>query len=267
MKMGVDGASLWVFSPAERKLVKVRLPELRPLSAFSIPPGASDFDISQHKGYGAVSHADHGSVTLLDLEGRSFTTVVQLGGRPQTVRFRSDGEMLLVANTQDRVLTSLRMPGGRVVSSLPLAVRPDYLCFNQDNGQLFITGEGADAAVVVYPFPFPQVAETVLAGSDPGPMAASSQYLFVANPRSGDVSILDIPSRKVIAVAAVGSEPAHIVITPSSEFALVLNRRSGDMAVLRIGTIRTERDKRTPILTIVPVGSNPRSAAVRMNHL
>jgi len=267
MKMGADGASLWVLSPADRKLVKLGLTELRPSGEYAVPAGGADFDVSQRDGYGAVSHPDNGSVTLLDLDGRSFTTVVQLGGRPQTVRFRSDGEMLLVANTQDRVLTSLRMPGGRVVSSLPLAVRPDYLCFNQDNGQLFITGEGADAAVVVFPFPFPQVAETVLAGSDPGPMAASSQYLFVANARSGDVSILDIPSRKVIAVAPVGSEPAYIAITPNSEFALILNRKSGDMAVLRIGTIRTERDKRTPILTIVPIGSNPRSAAVRMGSL
>ncbi len=71
-------------------------------------------------------------------------------------------------------------------------MRPDNLCFNRsttggtDGGQLFITGEGLDGVVIVYPYHTPEVAETVLAGHAPGAMAASGAFLFVASPLAGD---------------------------------------------------------------------------------
>jgi DNA-binding beta-propeller fold protein YncE len=162
------------------------------------------------------------------------------------------------------------VPSGGLITHLPLAVRPDHLCTNldpgrraTDGGQLFVTGEGMDAVVVVYPYHTPEVAETVLAGHAPGPMAASLAYLFVASPGSGDVNILEINSRKVVAVASVGADPGFITVTPDDQYALVLNRSSGDVAVLRVGAITKNRNRRASLLTVIPVGSRPVSAAVR----
>jgi YVTN family beta-propeller protein len=158
--------------------------------------------------------------------------------------------------------------------NLPLAVRPDHLCFNSDGGQLFVTGEGGDAVVVVFPYYTPYIAETVLAGHAPAAMAATfsvppavPQYLFVANTKSGDVSILDITARRVIAVAPVGAEPSQIILTPDDQYALVLNQGSGDMAVLRLANITRAasgflRSRKGPIFMMIPVGSKPVSAAI-----
>lgn len=126
-----------------------------------------------------------------------------------------------------------------------------------------MTGDGLDAVVVVYPFHTPEVAETVLAGHAPSAMDASESYLFIASPQSGDVSILEINSRKVIAVVAVGSDPGFVTVTPDDQFALVLNRRSGDVAVLRVDTIQPKPSKRAALLTVIAVGSRPVSAAVK----
>ena len=62
---------------------------------------------------------------------------------------------------------------------------------------------GADAVAVVYPYRT-EVAETVLAGRAPANLAASAgpDYLFVANPPTGDVTMLDIESRRARLVAA-----------------------------------------------------------------
>ena len=143
------------------------------------------------------------------------------------------------------------------------------MCFNADGGQLFVTGEGMDAVVVVYPSHIPQVGETVLGGHHPGAMAASTLpgYLFVANPSSGDVSILDIETRRVIAVTPVGTQPAYIAITPDDQYALVLNQASGDMAVIRIPNVtravsEQRRWKKGPLFMLIPVGSKPVSAAI-----
>jgi YVTN family beta-propeller protein len=96
-------------------------------------------------------------------------------------------------------------------------------------------------------------------------MAASSgkpPYLFIANPTSGDVTIMNVTTRKVVALAAVGSEPGFIAVTPDDQFALVLNRKSGDMAVLRIHDKLATRQKTAALFTMIPVGSKPVSAAV-----
>jgi YVTN family beta-propeller protein len=135
------------------------------------------------------------------------------------------------------------------------------MCITQDRGQLFVTGEGMDGVVIVYPYQT-EIAETVLAGHAPGAMAVSDSLLFVASSQSGDVNILDINSRKVIAVVPVGSDPGAVLVTPDNRYALVLNRKSGDVAVLRASTAATKSFRWT-LLTLIPVGERPVSAAVR----
>ncbi len=186
------------------------------------------------------------------------------------VRFLADARTLIAADRGERRLSFYDVAtagndaaASGLITHLPLAVRPDNLCFNADGGQLFVTGEGMDAVVVVYPFHTPEVAETVLAGREPGPLAVSRAFLFVASPGSGGVSILEINSRKVIAVASVGADPGFITVTPDDQYVLVLNRTSGDMAVLRVGAITKNRDRRASLLTVIPVGSRPVSAVVR----
>jgi YVTN family beta-propeller protein len=177
---------------------------------------------------------------------------------------------MIAANRGERQLSLYDVSSSRLITNLPIAVRPDYLCFNRkpgddaaDDGQLFITGEGLDAVVIVYPYNTPEVGETVLAGHAPGPMAASDSYLFIASPESGRVSILNIGTQKVMAVVSVGSEPGFVVVTPDDQYALVLNRKSGDVAVLRVGAIQPNRNKSAPLLTMIPVGSRPVSAAIK----
>ena len=62
-------------------------------------------------------------------------------------------------------------------------------------------------------------------------------YLFVTNSDSGDVTVIDIDSRRVIARIPVGQDPQEVVITPDNQYALVLNRKSGDVAVIRVPSI------------------------------
>ena len=56
-----------------------------------------------------------------------------------------------------------------------------------------------------------------------------STQVIVANPSSGDVSIINIASQRMMGQAQVGRGPCHIAITPDHQFACVLNRESGDM--------------------------------------
>jgi DNA-binding beta-propeller fold protein YncE len=261
MRLGADSA-LWVLSTTPPKLIRVDLDAMRIEAQIHLPARADDFDIAAYFDRAVVTYGKEGAISWIDLAAGKPSRPQKLGPQLGAVRFLSDGKSIVAANTAERLLTAVRVDG-QVIAHLPLIVRPDHLCFNRDGGQLFITGEGRDAVVFVFPYFVPQVAETVLAGHAPGAMAVTEKFLFAANPRAGDVSILNIARRKVVAVATVGSEPSHIEITPNDQYALVLNRRSGDMAVIRTSNIEPNRRKSAALFTMIPVGSKPVSAAVK----
>ena len=126
-----------------------------------------------------------------------------------------------------------------------------------------MTGEGMDAVVIINPY-YTQVTETILAGRAPAEMAVSTspEYLFVTSPPGGEVTILDVDTRRLVAVVAVGSDPGFVMMTPDNQYALILSRRSGNMAVIRLAAIVPSRLRGAPLFTTIPVGSKPVSAAV-----
>jgi YVTN family beta-propeller protein len=266
MRLSPDQKFLYVLCAQQRKLVRVALDRFAIDQEIALPGVPSDFDLASYLPYAAVSFGTEGRFALIDLGARRAGPVKDLGSEVGAVRFQTNGRALLVANRGARTLEAYQTASGRKIVELPLSLRPDQLCFSADGGQLFVTGEGSDAVCVVYPYHTPQVAETVLAGRQPGAMAASADpaFLFVTNPSSGQVSILNIRDRKVIAAVGVGAEPGHIVVTPDSQYALVLNQKSGDMAVLRVDRITRNRQKSASLFTMIPVGSKPVAAAVRM---
>lgn len=265
VSMRLSGESLWVLSREPRQLIGIAAGGLRVAARIALPASPRDFDVSRDGSLAVVSFGGQGMLAVVDLRaGKLVWQAEPGGGETGLVRFQSDARNVLAANTRNRLLSIMQAATGRVVTHLPLGIRPEHFCFKSDGGQLFITGEGMDAVVIVYPYQT-QVAETMLAGRAPGAMAASfsPDFLFVANPTSGNVTILDIETHRVIAVAPSGAEPGFITVTPDNQYALVLNRRSGDMAVIRITTITATRTKSAALFTMIPVGSKPVSAAVQ----
>jgi DNA-binding beta-propeller fold protein YncE len=276
VSMGLDAreGALYVLAREPRALMRVSLDSFQvegrmglPTPSDSTGAGPVDFAIAPDGKTAAVS--DGGAVRLIDLaSGRVGDPLGE--GDFGAVRFRFDGRTLIAADRGERRLSLYDVASSRLITHLPVAVRPDNVCFNGDGGQLFITGEGMDGVVIVYPYNTPEVAETVLAGHAPGTMAASAAFLFIASPLSGTVSILQIATHRVIGVVSVGSDPGFVAVTRDDEYALVLNRKSGDVAVLRVGAIGASKDilprdslKKAALLTVIPVGSRPVSADVR----
>lgn len=257
-------SAIWGLTARNPRLIRVSLDSLRREAEIRLPETPVAFDVSPWEPVAAVSFGTSGRAGIVDLAERKVRSISRIGEEAGRIRFRSDGRHILAANPAERRLCILDTKTGQTITQLLLALRPENFCFSRDGGQLFLTGEGMDAVVVVYPYRT-EVAQTRLAGRAPGAMATSATppYLFVANPRSGDVTIIDIETQRVVAVTAVGAQPSFIAITPNSEYALVLNHESGDMAVIRVGAITPNRRRFAPLLTMIPVGSGPVEAVVR----
>jgi YVTN family beta-propeller protein len=262
MALAADERSLYVLAREPRLLVAVDLDSFKTAWKLPLRDEPVGLAISPDGKTAAVSSAR--GVYLVDLETRHLSAPLGHGDYGP-VQFLTDSKTLVAGNRGERLLSAYSVPAQRLITHLPIAVRPDRFCFSRDGGQLFVTGAGMDAVVVVYPFFTPQVGDTVLAGHAPGAMDVSDELLFVASPTSGDVSILSIATRKVIAVVPVGSDPGFIRVMANDQYALVLNRKSGDMAILSVTAIAQKKTRYSPVglRAVIPVGSRPVSAVVR----
>lgn len=236
---------------------------LRPMTQVSLAARAIDFDIAPNKPL-ACACLEGGLAQFVDLAAGKAFEPLKLGAEATAVHFRWDAQIAMVALRNESLLSVIDSASRRVMTELPLALRPDHFCFTSDGGQLFITGEGRDAIVIVYPYQT-EVAQTALSGRKPGQMACSAtpSYLFVSNPAAGSLSVFDTDTQKVVAVTGVGVQPGPIVVTPDQQYALVLNQGSGDVGVIRISSIKQGRTRKAPLFTMIPVGGTPVAALVR----
>lgn len=252
------GDTVWcLVSNSRPVLVPVAAQSGQAGSPIALAAAPVAFALSPVKPEAAVTLSS-GAVQFIDLAASRALPPVELAPALGAVRYRSDGLVVMVAERGRRQLTILDAASRRVMAELPLALSPDHMTMKEDGGQLFITGEGLDAVVIVYPYRT-EIAQTSLSGRHPGSMAVSTTppYLFVANPEAGSVSVFDILTQRVVAVTGVGARPGAIAVTPDQQYALVLNEGSGDMSVIRIAAITPGREKRAPLFTMIPVGEKP----------
>jgi DNA-binding beta-propeller fold protein YncE len=264
MQVSPGGDALWVLYREPAALVEVPLNSLRPARRIRLAAPPDGFDLSSENRAAIASRQDR-RIVMASLTSAAIERTIASGAEPSIVRFQSDGKQLLAGSRPDRNVTIFDVATGRTVVRLPLPLEPRHFCFTPDGGQLFISGDGMDAVVIVYP-QREEVAETILAGHAPGVMAitdTSPSYLLVANPESSRITVFDVDMRKLVAVVQVGRRPGSILITPDNQYILVLNEQSGDLAVIRIFSLAARyRYKPAPLFTMIPVGEKPVGAAV-----
>ena len=266
MRISPRGDALWVLYRDPAALVEVPLDSLRPGRRIRLSAPPDDFDLSGDN-RAAIASRQGRSIAMASLTSAAIERTIAAGAEPSIVRFQLNGKQLIAGCRPERSVVIFDVPTGKTVVRLPLPLEPRHFCFTPppDGGQLFISGDGMDAVVIVYP-QREEVAETILAGHAPGVMAitdTSPSYLLVANPESSGISVFDVDMRKLVAVVQVGRQPGSILITPDNQYVLVLNEESGDLAVIRIFSLAGRyRYKPAPLFTLIPVGERPVSAAV-----
>lgn len=280
MQLSPSGDALWVLYRDPAALVELPLDSLKPGRRIRLASPPDCFDLVLHGRRqvplaAIASRQDH-SIAVASLAKGAIEYTIAAGDEPSLVRFQSDGAQVIAGSWRERSATIFESGTGKTVVRLPLPLAPRQFCTSGDGGQVFITGDGMDAVVVLYPYTT-EVYQTILAGRTPGAMAVTAKdaipsYLMVANPETDGMTVLDIKTYNLVAVVQVGRGPGHILLTTDGQYALVLNEKSGDMAVVRVlalgslpnGTARRfdRRPAPAPIFTLIPVGDRPVSAAL-----
>ncbi|MGA3237914.1 MAG: hypothetical protein ABSG03_16615 [Bryobacteraceae bacterium] len=271
MAVAAGGDALWILYRDPAELVELPFDSLRPRHRIRLAFPPDGFVIGSTN-YAAIASYQARTITVASLERAAIARVIAARDEPSLLRFQQDGAQIIAGSHPDRAITIFNAASGKTVVRLPLAIAPRNFCPDSTGGQLYVTGDGKDAVVIVYPYET-EIGQTILAGHAPGAMAVTldeSPLLLVANPDSDRITALDVNTmgKSRIAVVDVGQEPHSIVMTPDNQYALVLNRKSGDVAVIRTyslnqsGPYKEPLKKPMPVFTMIPVGDAPVAAAV-----
>ncbi|SPE39453.1 conserved exported hypothetical protein [Candidatus Sulfopaludibacter sp. SbA3] len=272
MQMSAGKDALWVLYRDPASLVELPLDSLRPGRRIRLASPPDSFHLTSEGAAGrqaAVASVQHRSLTLVSLTTGATERTISAGAEPSFVIFRKDGRQVLSGSRPERSLNIFDAASGKTVVRLPLPVEPRNFCVSSDGGELFISGPGMDAVVIVFPYST-EIWQTVLAGRAPGVMTLTEapSYLLVANPETNSLTVLD-ESQKLVALVQVGEQPSQLILTPDRQYVLVLNEKSGDMAVIRTYSLRVPRlgtmgarFRSAPVFTMIGVGEKPVSAAV-----
>jgi DNA-binding beta-propeller fold protein YncE len=277
MQLSPAGDALWVLDRDPAALVELPLDSFKPgrRIRLSAPPDAFDVVLHNRRQVplaAVVSRQDH-TIALASLRKGEIERTITAADEPSVVRFQWDGTQVIAGSWRERSATIFESATGKTVVRLPLPLAPRQFCTSGDGGQLFITGDGMDAVVVLFPSQT-EIYQTILAGRAPGAMAATAKdvkpsYLMLTNPQTDGITVLDTDNYSLVAAVQVGRGPCQILLTPDGQYALVLNETSGDVAVVRMlalattpnGGYRPFKPAPAPIFTLIPVGERPVSGA------
>ncbi|MES1261894.1 MAG: hypothetical protein ABUS49_09165, partial [Acidobacteriota bacterium] len=198
-----DGKSLIVITEDPASLCVVDPDTLRVNRQTQLPENPTGLAVSES--IAAVASNSRG-VTRVSLPDCRILGATELGSKCGTLQFRNDGKMILAGLTEMKQVLTLDVATGAPLARLPLSFAPERFSFNDNGGQMFVTGAGdQDVIAIVNPYQS-EVDQTIVAGRTPHGMAVSFQrnLLLVTNPGSGDLTILDIDTRKLSASVHTG---------------------------------------------------------------
>ncbi len=196
-------------------------------------------------------------------------------GEITAIGYRKDGGTIFVGASDSREIVSLNSANAAVLARLPVPIRPARFCAHEDGGQVFVTGADMEPRLVIFSPYQNQIDQTVYAGRALSAVAAAPvrNLLFLSNASAGDVTIMDIFSRRVIASIRTGGSPGEILVAPApraggeEEYAFVVDTVTGDVSVLHIPVILQKSqvfiaEHPKPVFAVFHGGANPQSAVI-----
>lgn len=255
-----DGSSILVAVEQPHSLVVMDTAKGRVSRKVALPVAPAAWDATNAMAVVVAAQGD--AVVRCSLGDGRIAGSTATGSRGGPVMFRKDGNAILVGQPEVKGIVTIDAATGTLLARLAIPFPPARFAVNADGGQVFVTGSPDDSLAIINTYQI-EVDQTIIGGRMPRAMAVSSSrnLLLLANPASGDVTILDIETRRLAASVHVGGEPSEILLTQDEEYALVFNG-SGDVAVIRMQTVLDRKVKTKPLFTVFSTAPQPTSAVI-----
>jgi YVTN family beta-propeller protein len=171
------------------------------------------------------------TVSLVDLRQRVLLTEIDVGDDPRSVAFSFDGSQALVVNRGDRTLSVIDVDAQSVTATYPLGVLP-YGVVTTDNQIAYVSLQ-ASHEVIAIDYTTGAILFRIPTPPDPMGLALWGDLLYVTHFWSGDVSLIYVPSQRVVRTVETGpytSLSPSITIDSRNQRAYIPQSRSYDSA-------------------------------------
>lgn len=247
-----------------------------PATARTIAASGSQLAVVMNSPDSAAKHSKSLQIARIAVPGGSIQGILPFeASSVADVSYRKDGETFFAAIPDSGEIVSFDSASGALLARLPVPIRPARFCVDGTGGQVFVTGLEKEPQLAIFSPYQNQIDQTLYAGRSLFGMAVAPNrnLLFLSNPDSGDVTIMDIDTRKVMASIRTGGTPGEILIPPAEgsgpeEYALVVDSGTGDVSVLRIPTVLNRGSDALiaqppkPVFAVFHGGGGPQSAAI-----
>src|SRR5262249_16932924 len=151
---------------------------------------------------------------------------------------------------------------GLLLTNLELAGIPSQMILKPDGGELYVLSPDSHGLQAINTWTH-EVGDFLVLGSAPtrGALLADTGELYVSDASSGSVIPVDISFRRLSLPIPAGQTPGALRFDPGDKarLLLVVSQASGDLSIIRITPDRT-----SALLTMIPVGDQPRELAVKL---
>jgi YVTN family beta-propeller protein len=261
-----------------------------------------DFSPNGNRAYVPASGSNF--LTAIDCDSRRVIAHSATGAQPVAARVSPDGKLVLVLNRKDSTvgiydaatlqlkntvgvipdpedaailldnsaafilrrtqkrLSVIDLRKGQLLTNLELAGIPSQMILKPDGGELFVLSPESHGLQVINTWTH-EVGDYTALGSAPtrGVLLADSGVLYVSDAASGSVTPVDVNFRRASRPIPAGQTPGALRFDPGhkARLLLVVSQASGDLSVIRITS-----DRASGLLTMIPVGDQPRELAVKL---
>jgi YVTN family beta-propeller protein len=249
--VAAGGGAIWVTEPDAGKVV--RLDPRDGSVVDTVDVGIDPSGIAVGAGFVWVVNSGDPSVSRISLQTGDVVDAITtgIGNGPQDVAVGADA--VWVTNRIDGTVSRIDPDRGVVTDTIPVPDTPTGIVARGDG--VWVSGPSTGTVVRIDPGTN-TVAGTTNVGNGPDAVQSDGSGIWVANTLDGTVTRIDPRSGSVDATVRVGDGPAAIAFGAGS--AWVTNEFAGTISRI---------DVRTKRVRTVPLGSEPRGAAVAGGRL
>ncbi len=289
---------IWGVSTAGGYVWVVDAPSSQVVARIPVGGGAFALEFSPDGARAYVAASRAGTVSLLDCDARRVIATVRVGQEPWSARVTPDGKMLVVANRGANTLTLLDALTLKQLATIGVAGQPEQVLILPDGSKAFVSASASGQVFIVdlrrrvlltnlvlnanvTDFALKlsdgeiyastpslngiaildswtnEVKENLVVGNRPAHGTLGTDgTLYLSDAASGQVRPVGTRFRRVLTPISAGRRPGASALTPGEDLLLVVNEESNDLAVIRTRT--------QSLLTLIPVGLEPRDLVVKL---
>lgn len=231
-------ASLVVLNKSDNTALTWTLPSMTP--AAPVKTGVGPHEILPLPG-NRVLVANYGdtkpgsTLSILDLSGVAPPKLIDLGDyrRPHGLWPLPDGKNVLITAEVNESLIQVDLEQGKVVKTWVTGQKATHMVVATKDGKLAFTANIASGTVSAIDLTkeSPSAVTTIEtgAGSEGLTISPDDKEVWVANNRADTISVIDVPTLKVVATIPAKAYALRVVFTPDGSKVLMSSTKTGEL--------------------------------------